>query len=174
MIRAITLIFSVLYAVQLIAQEDDVYEKWYAGYNIGMQIGAVINLSGSMHIGRYITNNISIGVGGLYNYYNDARYSNMLELHIWGGRAFVRYDILKELFVLSEYEYLTYKTDIFHPLRKIERIECHHLLIGGGYRILFSDMKKDCTYIMLLYNINETFYTPYSNPVIRVGIEIHF
>lgn len=158
----------------IFAQKLEQYEKWFIGWNTGLQVGPVINLSASIHVGHYVAKKISLGIGTLYNYYNDARFSNMLELHIWGAKTFARFDIIDELFIHLEYEYLTYKTDIFNPMNVLERIQCHNVLIGGGYKILFSSEQKDCTYVMLLYNINDTFKTPYSNPVFRVGFEIHF
>lgn len=161
------------FCVNLFSQEDD-YEKHYVGGQIGMQFGTVINLSVSPHYGHYIFPFVSVGAGLSYQYFSDAFYSPPLKLSIFGGRVFARIDPIDAVFIHAEYELLTYKTDIFSPVRDMEQIISENVLVGGGYRQMFSDMSKDCMYIMLLYNLNETIYTPYSNPVIRLGVELHF
>ena len=146
----------------------------YLGGNIGLQFGTVIHLNFSPHYGYYFTERFSAGVGLTYQYYNNAGYSPPLILNISGGNVFARFDVFDILYLHVENEILTYKTDMFSPIRTIEQIYSYNLLGGAGYRVLFGQNSKDCTYIMLLYNFNETTFTPYVNPVIRFGIELHF
>lgn len=153
---------------------DRQFNKHYIGGDLSIQIGTIINLNIAPHYGYYFMPKISAGLGVNYQYYNNALYSPPLEMNIFGGRIFARYDIIDWLFIHAENEILTYKTNMFHPLRKMEQIVSNNVLAGAGYRQLFSAFDKDNAYIMLLYNFNETIYTPYSNPVIRIGIEFHF
>jgi hypothetical protein len=90
------------------------------------------------------------------------------------GRAFARYDILNIVFLHVEQEMLAYKTDLYSLNRETELIVSHNTLVGGGYRQTFQKNSRSAGYIMLLFNLNETIHTPYSNPVLRVGFEQHF
>jgi hypothetical protein len=44
-------------------------------------------------------------------------------------------------------------------------------LVGGGYfqRI---DGSNSGIFVMLLYNLTESLYTPYSNPIVRIGVNL--
>jgi hypothetical protein len=172
----LTFLLIILANSNIKAQSDgfEFDSRHYLGGNIGLQFGTVIHLNFSPHYGFYFTERFSSGIGLSYQYYNSAMYSPPLTLHIAGGNVFSRFDILDVLYLHVENEMLTYETDMFSPIRTVEQIYSYNLFGGAGYRILFGHNSKDCTYIMLLYNFNETKYTPYTNPVIRFGIELHF
>lgn len=165
-----------VFQVSLFAQEKkhEFETRHYIGGSTGLQFGTVININVAPHYGFYILPRLSAGIGGSYQYYSNASYSPPMQLNIFGGSIFSRIDIIDQLYLHGEYELLTYKTDMYSPLRQIEQIVCNNALIGAGYRQLFSDMDKDCAYIMILFNLNDTFYTPYTNPVLRIGLEFHF
>ncbi len=146
--------------------------RYYIGGEIGFQIGTIIFLNVSPHIGYYLIPRLSIGSCFTYQYLNNA--ATMQTLNIFGGSIFLRYDILDRLYLHAENEVLNYKTDMFSNTGKVEHIVSNNILIGGGYRQFFSGTGKNCFYVMILYNLNETIYTPYGNPVIRAGIEFHF
>jgi hypothetical protein len=148
--------------------------RHYIGGSSGLQFGTVININVAPHYGFYVLPRLSFGIGGSYQYYSNASYSPPVQINIWGGSLFSRLDIIDQLYIHGEYQVLTYKTDMFSPLRNIEQIVSNNALIGAGYRQLFSDMAKDCAYIMILFNLNDTFDTPYTNPVFRIGLEFHF
>jgi hypothetical protein len=43
----------------------------------------------------------------------------------------------------------------------------HDVLLGGGYRQWIGN--KAFMTLMILWNVNEQLYSPYQNPVIRIG-----
>jgi len=144
--------------------------KVLVGGNIGFSFGTVTVIDVSPTIGYNITEHIAVGIGGVYKYYNDKRYTPPDKRTVWGGNIFSKYFFTENIFAHAEYEYLTYKTSIFNLLGVNETVSEWGLLLGGGYRQPISD--KAYAYIILLYNFNETQYTPYQNPIIRVGIEL--
>jgi hypothetical protein len=171
--RSLILCFFMLSVIHGSAQRDfEGEERHYAGGSLGLQFGNVINLSISPHYGYFLTKRLSVGLGFTYQYYDNA--SSRLSLHIYGGSAFARFDIIDQLYLHAEYEMLTYKTDLFSPVRDMEQIFSENALLGAGYRQFISSFTKSNAYIMLLYNFNETQYTPYMNPVIRMGVEFFF
>jgi len=153
---------------------NDYGEKLYLGGSFGLQFGTITNLSVDPHIGHYIFPKISLGLGFKYQYYREKH--NYLEytINIYGGRLFARYEPFERVFAQAEVEMLAYKTDMFSAVRNMETIWADGLLVGIGYKESFSSMSNDNFYIMLLYNLNHTIYTPYSNPIFRLGFEFYF
>lgn len=149
-------------------------DKLYLGGGFGLQFGTVTNLSFDPHIGHYIFPKLSLGVAFKYQYYREKYLNHYLSMNIYGGRLFARYEPFEKFFAQAEYEMLTYKTDVFSAVRNMETIYAEGLLVGLGYRENFSVTSNDNFYIMLLYNLNHTIYTPYLNPVFRVGFEFYF
>jgi len=170
----LTLVFLISYINTFGQTVQDKTEKHYLGGSLGLQFGTITNINVAPHYGYYLAKNLSVGLGGTYQYFHDTRYIQDLKLHIYGGRLFARFDILNVAFIHAEYEILAYKTDIYSQIREMEMIFSENTLFGAGYRQTFQQNSKSAGYIMLLFNANETIYTPYTNPVIRMGFEFHF
>lgn len=153
---------------------NDYGEKLYIGGSFGLQFGSITNLSVDPHFGHYIFPKLSLGVGFKYQYYREKHSFLEYTINIYGGRLFARYEPFEKLFAQAEVEMLVYKTDMFSSVRNMETIWSDGLLVGVGYRESLSTSSSDNAYIMLLYNLNHTIYTPYSNPVLRIGFEFYF
>ncbi|MGB4204222.1 MAG: hypothetical protein WBJ84_01220 [Bacteroidales bacterium] len=166
----ITAILTVLILVPfyISAQDYNRTEKpkrWYLGGNFGLQFGTITLIDISPIVGYKLTEKLALGVGGTYKFYSIRSIYNPKERYktnIWGGSCFARYSIFPQLFAHTEYEYLLFRRE------NLENIDFHSIFIGGGYRQYFSE--HNALEIMLLYNLNETDNSPYSNPVIRVGL----
>ncbi|MBK7029794.1 MAG: hypothetical protein IPH45_11505 [Bacteroidales bacterium] len=52
------------------------------------------------------------------------------------------------------------------------RNEYNSVLVGAGYREPISS--NGYMYLLLLWNLNETIDSPYTNPIIRAGFSIGF
>lgn len=116
-------------------------------------------------IGYMITPRFSAGlgatylftrVGGVYSYNS----------HTYGGRTFARYNILKSVYTMGEYEMLNF--DSFRSPTETPRIWVDRLLFGGGY---FQQLGRRGGFnIGILYDV---LYRPgrgYNSPwVYRVG-----
>ncbi len=175
--RIMILLFLFLMSLSNISAQTEnieIDDRHYAGGSFGLQLGSLTNINVAPHYGYYFLKKLSAGIGMSYQYYHNKYYQPPLDLNIFGGSVFARFDIIDQIYLHAEYEVLTYKTDIFSPMREFENIISENLLAGAGYRQFFSEFGKDNAYIMLLYNFYETQFTPYGNPVIRIGLEFHF
>lgn len=144
--------------------------KIYTGGGIGLTFGTVTIIDVSPIIGYRFTEKLSVGIGGIYKYYNDKQFTHPDKRTIFGGSAFSKYYVTENIFAHVEYEYITYKTDFYSYFHNEEQVSEWGLLAGGGYRQKLAN--KTYVYAMILYNFNETQYPPYENPVIRVGVEL--
>ncbi|PKP02491.1 MAG: hypothetical protein CVU11_11685 [Bacteroidetes bacterium HGW-Bacteroidetes-6] len=143
---------------------------FFVGGGVGLQFGSETNIEASPSFGYHFSNLLSAGIGGSYQYYSIR--NSGFRLNIYGGRVFLRAQPLRPFFAHLEYEILTYYTNIYSPINQYEHVISENLLGGVGYREYFSEQFS--YYIMLLYNFNYNIYTPYSNPVFRVGVEFAF
>jgi hypothetical protein len=166
-----------------------------SGY-LGFQFGSVASIIVTPEIKMRIFDQLYGGLGFTYeynhfkNYYIDTRTNEFLNfnLNIYGGRIFLRYylasifsNFLGNIFAHVEYEYLTYNrpyiydpkngyiqdpyNNRFVPGKQI--IEVSSLFVGAGYKQPIGGR----TYIdlLILFNLNDTYYSPYSNPLFRLG-----
>jgi len=174
--------FMVLYMVPTYAQEKktSMKERLFFGGSFGLQFGTITRVEISPLIGYKIAPRLASGLGVTYEYYNDKLFD--IETSIYGGRIFSNYLIIKDfneilpgilnggLFVQAEYEALSLETKHFDKLnlyRGHDRFILHSILVGGGLR--FPIGKRASANLLILWNLNETSNTPYSNPVVRLG-----
>lgn len=137
-------------------------DRVFFGGNLGLQFGTYTFIDVSPLVGYEITEKLSAGVGFTYLYYKDRIYD--YSTNIYGGRVFTRYNIIENFFAHGEYEILNLET--FDLIDK--RMNITNILVGGGYRQHIGGR----TYfnLLVLWNINESAYSPYQNPIIRGGI----
>lgn len=175
---SIVLVFILLLSVSTTNAQRSYGSKFFLGGNLGLQFGSVTLIDVSPLVGYRLTEQIDIGVGATYKYYNNKDYLLYynqyygVESNIYGGSIFGRYHINENFFIHAEFEYLSYNFNdyIVYPtsLYKTNKsIEIESIFVGGGYRQEVGGNLYMTA--MLLYNLNETRYSPYSNPVIRIG-----
>lgn len=145
--------------------KERIRDKIFIGGNMGLQLGTSTYVEFSPLVGYNITPKLSAGIGATYQYfhYNDGYYN--LKTNVYGGRAFGRYMIMDYLFAHAEYEYLNLEAFDFYPRRRVDVVS---ILGGGGYMQRFG--RNSALVAMILYNFTESVYTPYNNPVIRMGV----
>jgi hypothetical protein len=144
-------------------------DKLFFGGNFGLQFGSITFVDLSPLIGYKVNKKLWAGVGVIYQYYhrNDTYYN--FTTNIYGGRLFGRYFITDNFFGQGEVEYLNLEAyDAFYP----RRVDVTNVLGGIGYIQRFAP--NSGIVAMILYNFNQSRYTPYNNPVIRVGINLGF
>lgn len=145
-------------------QEEDGRFSWNK-VSIGGNFGLSRNyVNVSPAAGYMVTKKLMIGAGGTYITLGDHTYPQWLT--IYGGKVFGRYFPLAYAFAHAEVEELHGPWDPLsdHPFW------INTTLVGGGYRqniggSFFMDM-------MILFNINDHLYSPYQNPIIRMGASI--
>jgi len=149
-------------------QEFD-WSKVFVGGNLGMQFGTSTFIDVSPMAGYRINDHIWAGVGVTYQYYHYRDKNYDFTTNIYGGRIFGRYFFTQNLFAHTEYEVLNLEAYDLYPPR---RIDVGSLLAGGGYIQRFGT--NSGLTAMILYNFTESAYTPYQNPIIRVGMVFGF
>ena len=148
-------------------------KRLFIGGNVGLQFGTVTLIDISPSLGCWLNNRFAVGLGVNYQYYNDKRWSPAFSTSIYGGNVFGRFYIMDNLFAHVEYQLLNYETLLVDPygvFNKSGRIYESYYLAGGGY----SQSLGGSFYmnIIALYNFNESPYTLYQNPIIRIGFSV--
>ncbi len=140
-------------------------DKVFFGGRLGLQFGDLTAIDVSPMVGYRIKPiwHVGLGLSYGYNYYRSAAVSNST----YSVRAFQRFFIFENLFAHTEIETLNSKVfTSFNPVESYRKW-INSYLVGGGY---FQKMGAHSgMYLMVLWNLNETKFTPYSNPIIRVG-----
>lgn len=172
--KLILIFFFLFYSsANLLAQEDlkqkfTLKDRIFTGGNMGLQIGNPTMIDISPMVGLKITKHASIGVGGTYLYYKytDITYFSTVYIsNIYGGRVFAQHTIWKNIFAHAEYEVLNGDWGY-----GVGRYNISSVLVGGGFRqSLFGNTYANLT---ILVNLNNTYDSPYTNPIIRGGIMV--
>jgi hypothetical protein len=144
----------------------------FGGY-LGAQFGNVTYIEISPLASYRVTDKFHAGLGLTYSYYKDNTYIPAYSSSAYGGSIFARYFIWRDLFVHAEYAPLYITNFIYYPPALPDEGKApwaHDVLIGGGYRQWIGD--RASINLMVLWNVNESIYSPYSNPIIRIGFGV--
>lgn len=166
-------LLSIGLSAAVFSQEDkqpdkSFFDKIYLGGNLGLQFGNRTIIDISPLAGYKITDELSAGVGVVYQYYG-FRYTDAnnqlikFNTSIYGGKLFGRYYFMENVFGHAEYEVLNLETfDLY------SRINVTNILVGGG--MLRHIGGRMYISLMGLWNLNQSAYSPYNNPILRGGI----
>jgi len=139
-------------------------------------------------VGYHVSDRLSVGIGPHYIYQSQKstpQYPSSFQAHVFGGKGFARYALItnaasllpiklfNELFGHIEYEVLSLEKDHYYSTTgpEDERIIYQGFLVGGGFsqRVgMFNSIS-----FMVLWNLNESSLSPYTNPVLRVGFNTY-
>ncbi|MDH5397948.1 MAG: hypothetical protein OEX02_07370 [Cyclobacteriaceae bacterium] len=104
-------------------------------------------IGASPSLGVMMTNSTSVGTGMTYQYYKLRLYNE--QTNVYGYRFFLRQNIFRQIFAYTEYENLSYKSDIFNT--NSPRIWDSAMYIGGGY---YTPINERAGFLMLaLYDL---------------------
>jgi hypothetical protein len=145
-------------------------ERIYLGGSFGLQFGNSTMVSASPMLGYKITRNFSLGVSFCYQYIQVNDPYNKYVANTYGGSVFSRVIIYENIFAQAEYEKLSIK--INSPLYQNENRLVDSFFLGAGYRQYIGE--RASMYILVLWNLNDTPESPYSNPVFRMGMNFGF
>lgn len=158
-LRNLFILIFCFFVSEIQAQDES---RWTTGGNFGVGFSNnTVNILISPQIGYRVFSFLELGVRATYNYYQFSYDSEKFKSHNYGGGAYATAYIFKGLFAHAENEFLSYK---YYDERKF----VHSVFVGGGYRQYFSE--RGYISASILYNLNETFDSPYDNPIYRVGI----
>ena len=141
------------------------------GFNVSNTSAAILF---SPLIGYRINNKLSAGGGPMFEYIS-FRYTptDVYKNTTLGGRAFVRYNVLENLFLHGEYNLINYKL-----FATQERVWESHLPVGGGYRQSLGG--RSTINLMVLYDVlyspdsDYNRYSTYNGFIMRGGINFGF
>ena len=171
------------------AQETDRSGKLFLIPEIWLTLGDRTYIDLSPQLGYHIFDRLSVGTGPHYFYLSRRAtfyYPESFQTHGYGWKVFTRFALLtnaeqflpinlfSDLFVHVEYEALSLeKARFFAPSYPDKgRFIYHGFLIGGGLtqRVgLYNSIS-----LMILWDVNESSRSPYSNPAFRIGFNIYF
>lgn len=153
------------------------------GGGVGLQFGDYTLIDLSPTVGYRLTPKLETGIGVTYKYFRIKNYFYNyntgqkfdLKSNIFGGSLYTRYHIFENVFAHVEYERLIYhynKISFAGGGVSKERSEAviNSFFIGGGYRQRIAG--RSYFYIMGLWNLIDDSLSPYSNPVLRMGVAL--
>ncbi len=146
--------------------------QWVTGGNFGIGYSSgSLNLGLAPQIGYRITDRWEFGTRLTYNYFHYKLNETKFSSHQFGGGFYTLYDLIAGFFAQAENEWLSYEKIYFDPnnldVVNFERSILHSVFVGGGYRQALSD--RSSVGITVLFNLNDTPDSPYSNPIVRIG-----
>jgi hypothetical protein len=176
MAKRIIILFSIIIMIGSFNQVDAQYfenpkksepfkDKLFFGGGIGLQFGAVTQIEIAPIVGYRVSDRFQPGIGLTYSYFKDQTYSYTLEYSTYGGSVFARFFLFEGLFAQAEAEALNIKA--YYSPTESERLWIGNYYVGGGYYQKLGE--RSGMYILVMWNLNQTELTPYSNPVIRIG-----
>lgn len=182
--------------------EGSFWHRMTVGGYLSLQFGSITAISVSPEVSIRIVNQLYGGLGFTYQYVNfkdyfwDNKNKSYLDFrsNVYGGRIFFRYylrslfdNFLGNFFAHAEYEYLNY-TSPYTPVAYgdpagtiwdpgggqykpgKQSVGINSLFVGGGYsQPIAGRVYLD---LLLLFNLNESYNSPYSNPVFRMGVGV--
>lgn len=177
---------------------DSFWRRVKLGGLVGFQFGSITGITVSPEASVRTVDQLFVGLRLIYQYYNYKNYfwDDMsqqymsYESSVYGGGIYLRYYLgslfqgfLANLFAHVEYEYLSYTIPyssspagrIYDPYgnRYVPGksvVEVNSFFVGGGYRQpLGSRVGID---FMILFNLNDSYSSPYSNPIFRFGVGV--
>ena len=174
--------FSTAYSQETYKNKPD--KRFFIGGNLGLQLGSITYIDVSPLVGYKFTENFAGGIGLSYQYFKNNNHSfnyAINETNIYGGRIFARYyfntdNFLENIFLHTEFEvlnldaitnYSSYFTINVNP--EINRVNVPAFFVGAGLRQPISG--NSYITIIVLWDLIEDEYSPYVNPVIRVGAD---
>lgn len=138
-------------------------------------------------IGYHALERLVIGAGPHYTYQSvkiTPTTPYAYETHAFGLKGFGRFalitnaeqflpiNLFSEVFVHFEYEGMSLEKNIYYKPTDEGRFIYHGILLGGGINQRIG-MYNSVSF-MVLWNVNESAFSPYSNPVFRIGFNAYF
>jgi len=165
---------------QFIADEEPEYatdtipkftDKLFFGGNLGLMFGSYTYVNISPIVGYRVKPHLSVGTGAIYEYIKDNRYLNYeFETTIWGGKLFAQTIVLDFLILYAENNFLSLERryyDAKNNYPETGRFFLNVPWVGGGF---YQGTSNGGMYFMVLFNLNTSMNSPYSNYEFRIGI----
>ncbi len=156
--------------------EFKMQKRLYFGGGLGFGMSSIAtSLMITPMIGYRLSPSVDIGTRFTYNYfhynYNSIKYST----NNYGAGLFARYYLFffNDLFLHAEYEALNFEyADAIAPNGEVIKVRewISGLFLGGGYRQWIG--QNAFVGITVLFNLLDSYNSPYSNPIFRIGVGV--
>lgn len=126
-------------------------------------------------IGYRLTPDVDIGIRLNYTYYHYKDNIYKYSTNNYGAGVFARYYLFffNDLFLHAEYEALNYERAVDVTINGdviTERDLVSSLFLGGGYRQWIG--QNAFVGITVLFNLLDSYDSPYNNPIFRIGVGV--
>ncbi len=142
-------------------------DKISFGGGIGLQFGTYTGIEISPMVAYKPIDQWMMGLKGTYQYYGSQQYGGT---SLYGGSIWTMYHILKPIGLYGEFEALNLETKYYDPNYQHttnDRFWVPLPQLGVAYIQPTGNRSK--LMIMLLWCFNESYYSPYSNPIFRIS-----
>lgn len=157
-------------------------ERLVFGGALGAQFGTNTQVNLSPIIGYRVTDKFTAGVGITYIYYNYKYYTGYgnatatEEDHIYGTSLWGEYRIIPQAFIHVEPGFLNLSVPEMNANGyyngETRRDNIYNFLVGGGY---YQPIGNNAgMQFSILWDLVEDMYSPYQNPIIRIGFAAGF
>ncbi len=177
---------------------DSFRHRISVGGNLGLQFGTVTGITIAPEAALRTIDHLHVGLRAIYQYNSYKDYFQDInngdwkgyKSNVYGGGIFLRYylyslfdNFIGNFFAHAEYEYL-YLTRPYVPSATgnyldpwgnrfasgKDVIEINSIFAGGGYRQPVGN--RVYLDLLVLFNLNDTYNSPYNNPVVRIGVAV--
>ena len=188
--RSFVFIFLVICTLSSFAQEEMPSRKgkFFLIPEIWLSFGSRTYIELGPLVGYHVNDRLVVGLGPHYIYQNQKAspaYPYAYESHSFGLKGFGRFSLITnageflpiklfdDLFVHVEYEAMSLENSYSLPgSPDSDRFIYNALLLGGGFNQRVG-MYNSISFTVL-WDVNGTVYSPYSNPIFRVGFNTFF
>ncbi|MEO8150173.1 MAG: hypothetical protein ABI723_21240 [Bacteroidia bacterium] len=156
-------------------------ERLVFGGFLGAQFGTNTQVNISPIIGYRVTEKLTAGVGITYIYYKYEYYTGYNQTyteedHIFGSSLWGEYRVIPQAFIHVEPGLLNLSVPKLDPYGYYHgdtyRKNIYTFLVGGGYyQAIGSNAGMQFS---ILWDLVEDMYSPYQNPIIRIGFAAGF
>jgi hypothetical protein len=151
-------------------------ERMFFGGNFGLQFGTITNIQIAPIVGVWVLPRVAFAAGPEFSYYKDHYY----QTNIYGGKVYTEFILLKDLnnlfpvgvhtgiFFHLEDEFLNLESALWKNSPDLKgRFYLNTVLAGGGISQQMG--ARSSMNFTLLWTLNPSIYTIYSNPEIRIS-----
>ncbi len=146
------------------------------GGDIGLSLGTYTYINVSPAVGYRVTNRLTVGLGPIYIYQNDNYYN--YESSMYGAKLLTSFTVLRStdinpnfqfgnLILHIENEFLNVEPYNYLTSQQENRLWIDNFLVGGG--LSQSVGSKFNVSVLILWDVTNNAYSPYSNPIFRIG-----
>jgi hypothetical protein len=182
--RKITAITFFCFLFQVLIHAQDVKDlpwrqRLFYGGDFELTLGSNTYINLSPIVGYKLTNRLSAGLGPIYIFEKYKLYN--IQSSTYGGKAFASFIVIKDV---DQYFNIGIKNILLHAENEMiniqkmeyvgtsyyalkERLWIDNVLAGAGLNMPFSERSGINIYV--LWDITQNPYSPYSNPIIRLG-----